>query len=62
MSEVRKRPKCDGRMDKAGEEALDSFFGCTRNKKYVEALKGQKIASHLCRECGYLEFYEAKKG
>jgi predicted nucleic-acid-binding Zn-ribbon protein len=61
MSGEKKCPKCDGRMIRAEEEALGSFFGCTRNKKYIETFKGQKIASYLCRDCGYLEFYKEKK-
>ncbi len=61
MSEVKKCPKCDGRMAKAEEEALGSFFGCTRNPKYIEALKGKKIESFLCNNCGYIEFYKKMK-
>ncbi len=61
MRKTRKCPKCDGSMARAREEALGSFFGCTRNQKYIEALKGQRIESYLCSDCGYIEFYKKVK-
>lgn len=57
MSEFKKCPKCDGRMARE-EETLGDFFGCIRNPKYIEALKGEKIEPYICRDCGYLEFYK----
>jgi len=48
-------------MIRAEEKALGSFFGCTRNKKYIEALKGERIGSYICRDCGYIEFYKERK-
>ncbi len=61
MSEARKCSKCDGRMTRAEEEALGSFFGCTRNPEYIKALKGEKIESYICRDCGFIEFYKKKE-
>jgi predicted nucleic-acid-binding Zn-ribbon protein len=48
-------------MIRAEEEALGSFSGCTRNEKYIEALKGERIGSFICRDCGYMQFYKEKK-
>ncbi len=61
MGRNKRCPKCQGRMTIAGEETFGDFFGCTRNPEYIEALKGKKIESFLCNNCGYIEFYKKMK-
>ena len=60
MNEVRTCTKCSGRMAKATAEIFGSVFGCTREPKYQEVLRGEKIQSYYCEDCGYIEFYREK--
>jgi len=61
MNEVKKCVKCSGGMVEATEEAFGKIFGCTREPKNLEALKGEKIQAYCCTKCGYIEFYKEKK-
>jgi hypothetical protein len=50
-------PKCHREMIQLGEERLGQMFGCTRNQKNRDLLKGE-VHTYLCETCGYLEFYK----
>lgn len=64
MSEVKKCPKCSGKMIRGSEQTLDDAFRCTRGgtegpqrlEKY-----NFRIQPYYCENCGYIEFYKEMK-
>jgi len=56
-NKVKVCPKCKEEMAKIGEEHFGKMFGCTREPKNLEVLKGE-IQTYLCKACGYIEFYK----
>ena len=47
-------------MVAATAKIFGNIFGCTREPKNLEALKGEKIKSYYCEDCGFIEFYKEK--
>ena len=52
--------KCGEDMAEATAEVFGNIFGCTREPKNLEGLRGEKIQSYCCRNCGHVEFYKEK--
>jgi len=48
-------------MAKATAENFGNIFGCTREPKNLEVLRGEMIQSYYCEDCGHVEFYKEKK-
>ena len=63
MSEVKKCPKCGGKMVEGSEQTLFDAFRCTRpDPKKLKERHGNKIQPYYCKKCGYTEFYRQVKG
>jgi predicted nucleic-acid-binding Zn-ribbon protein len=59
-TDVKKCPKCGGRMLSGSDQDLDDAFRCTRPKpKKLERL-GFRVISHVCENCGFIEFYKER--
>jgi len=61
MNKVRTCTRCGARMAKATAENFGNIFGCTREPKNLEVLRGEMIQSYYCEDCGHVEFYKEKK-
>jgi len=63
-NEVKKCPKCRGKMVRGSEQTLDDAFRCTRGgtegphrlEKY-----DFRIQPYCCENWGYIEFFNEKK-
>jgi hypothetical protein len=67
-NEVKKCPKCHGKMVRGSEETLDDAFRCTRGgalgSRRLERYDFKydfKIQPYCCENCGYIEFFKEKK-
>lgn len=62
MSEVKKCPKCNGKMEKG--KRLFSCGGtylCMRKDEWIgrdKAIPWDSITAFYCKECGYVELYK----
>jgi len=61
VNEVKKCPKCSGKMVEGSDETLDDAFRCTRPKPRKLKKYTYRIESYCCESCGYIEFYKEKK-
>jgi predicted nucleic-acid-binding Zn-ribbon protein len=64
VNEVKKCPKCAGKMARGSEQTLDVAFRCTRGgTEGPERLEKYnfKIQPYYCENCGYIEFYKEKR-
>lgn len=59
MSEVKKCPKCRGKMVKGSEQTLGGVFECTRRESgKPEDQWVTVVQPYYCESCGYIELYK----
>jgi predicted nucleic-acid-binding Zn-ribbon protein len=59
MNEVKKCPKCGGKMEIG---YLNNAWRWMRGKSRWQLKVGPNIYGHACENCGYVEFYLEKEG